>query len=135
MKDGPVRLLVGKLGTRLIDNVGEPRAQANRSSAIETSRGAPRIAYGTRSRIGSVGRSPCALPVIGARGSFDGPASITKSWSSEYQVTGHVRGRRRTLVLHEISDQVARDAELHIAVDVLVVRDIDLRDQCLESVF
>jgi len=42
--------------------------------------------YPTRSNTGSVGRSPCALPVIGARGSFDGPASITKSWSSEYQV-------------------------------------------------
>ena len=93
------------------------------------------VRYPTRSRTGSVGRSPCALPVIGARGSFDGPASITKLWSSEYQVPVTFAAGRRALVLHEIADQVARDAELHIAVDVLVVRDIDLRDQCLESVF
>src|SRR5690242_10170399 len=47
---------------------------------------------------------------------------------------GHVRGWRRTIVLHEIADQMPRHAELHIAVDVLVVGNIDLRDQRLEPI-
>src|SRR4051794_1862438 len=43
--------------------------------------------------------------------------------------------RRRLLVFvqHIVADQMARDAELHITVDELVVGDIDLRDQCLEA--
>src|ERR1700752_5508421 len=66
-----------------------PRRDRSSWPSFETRpTGAPQdedCSYPTRSRIGSVGRSPCALPVIGARGGFEGPASITKSWSSEYQ--------------------------------------------------
>src|SRR3954469_2532921 len=43
---------------------------------------------------------------------------------------------RRLLVFvqHIVADQMARDAELHITIDELVVCDIDLRDQCLEPI-
>jgi hypothetical protein len=45
-------------------------------------------------------------------------------------------GRRRFLVLvaDVVADEMARDAELHVGVDELVVRDVELRDQCLEAV-
>src|SRR5579885_3003306 len=46
-----------------------------------------------------------------------------------------VRRRRPAAVAHVITDERAGDAELHIAIELLVVIDIDLRDQRFESVF
>src|SRR5436309_7958914 len=47
----------------------------------------------------------------------------------------HVTRRRLLVVVqHVVADEMTRDAELHIAVDELVVRDIDLRDQGLEAI-
>src|SRR5215467_16234346 len=45
-------------------------------------------------------------------------------------------GCRRFLVVvaHVIADEVARDAELHVGVDELVVGDVELRDQRLVAV-
>src|SRR5262249_21997516 len=44
------------------------------------------------------------------------------------------RWRLLAVVAHVIADEMARDAELHVGLDELVVRDVELRDQRLEAV-
>src|SRR5215831_7313574 len=43
------------------------------------------------------------------------------------------RARARLIVTNIVADQMTRDAELHVSLDVLVVGYVELRDQCLEA--